>query len=211
MGMAFSNISVIGQKTFFENLISQNALTNNTFAFRLARNATDSGQGAQLTLGGYDSTKFSGPISWAPVVSETYWEVELVNVNYGNQTIRSAAAAAIDTGTTLIVASTADAAALYQAIPGSGQSTQGTEYYTFPCQSPPLVSLQFGDVAYLINPIDFSLGPDQPGSDQCVGAIIGQDVLPGSDLWIVGDTFLKSWYSIYDYDQKRVGFAQSNL
>ena len=41
----------------------------------------------------------------------------------------------------------------------------------------------------------------------CATAIAGMD-LPGN-LWILGDTFLRQYYSVYDLDNNRVGLARS--
>ncbi|KAG8907334.1 hypothetical protein FRB99_004581 [Tulasnella sp. 403] len=41
--------------------------------------------------------------------------------------------------------------------------------------------------------------------ETCVGGIMGQD----NDLAILGDEFLKSWYTVFDYENTQVGFAQA--
>lgn len=43
-----------------------------------------------------------------------------------------------------------------------------------------------------------------------VSKLVGTNALPvpsGMDTWLVGDTFLRQIYSVYDYDNKRFGFA----
>lgn len=35
----------------------------------------------QLCLGCYDSSKFSGGITWVPVVSQTYWSVSMTGIS----------------------------------------------------------------------------------------------------------------------------------
>ena len=57
---------------------------------------------------------------------------------------------------------------------------------------------------------DFNLGRTASGSTMCVGGVLAMgDGFP-DDLVIVGDAFLKSWYSIYDYSNgARVGLAAS--
>ena len=39
----------------------------------------------------------------------------------------------------------------------------------------------------------------------CISGLMGLDI--GKDIWIVGDIFLRKYYSIYDMDNDRVGLA----
>lgn len=118
--------------------------------------------------------------------------------------------AAIDTGTTLIVAPSAAAAAFFATIPGALPlpfvGGLGTTFYTIPCDSAPTVNLIFGGKAFDVNPLDLNFGkvsdatglPELPFlTSGCLAGIIGEDLVPGESLYIVGDTFLKNWYSTY--------------
>jgi cathepsin D len=40
-----------------------------------------------------------------------------------------------------------------------------------------------------------------------VGAIAGQDIGLGSNVWLLGDSFLKNVYSAFSFDKNAVGFA----
>ena len=70
----------------------------------------------------------------------------------------------------------------------------------------------------------FSLGETESGSGQCVGAIAGQDLGLGDNVWLLGDryalfptqffplltepqSFMKNVYSVFSFEQNAVGFA----
>jgi len=119
----------------------------------------------------------------------------------------------VDTGTTLIYVPTAAAEELYKQIPSASAAPEeiGTGYYLIPCSEMDTlssVSFVFGSSSFAVNSLDFNLGPLEEGSTDCVAGIIGADDVTGSgNFAIVGDEFLKNWYSVFDIGSNSVGFA----
>lgn len=67
--------------------------------------------------------------------------------------------------------------------------------------------------------LDFHIGGKTysvPGKDlviqaggTCLFAMMGMDI-PSGPKWILGDVFMRQYYTIFDYGNKRVGFATPN-
>lgn len=92
-----------------------------------------------------------------------------------------------------------------------------TFFWAFPCEKATthVVSLTFAGKDFAINPLDFSLGTlsQTLGVDlgnstlanvlenkYCLSAVVGTDFDATQNLYIVGDSFLKNWYSTYNYN-----------
>ncbi|CAE6406946.1 hypothetical protein ACGC1H_002276 [Rhizoctonia solani] len=202
MGLAFSSISSIGAPTFIENLYSQGKISSPTFGFRLASS------GSELYLGGADTSKYTGSITWASLTSKTYW-LTTGSSSVGN-TVGYSGAMIIDSGTTLVVGPTSSVKAWWAKVPGSracSTSACGASgYYTYPCSSPPSVSFTFNGRKFSVSSSDFNLGTTDDTGTTCVGAIVGTSGVP-DNAWIVGDTFMKNVYTVFDEANSRVGFA----
>ncbi|KAH9948670.1 aspartic peptidase domain-containing protein [Amylocystis lapponica] len=208
LGLAFGSIAASRQPTFFENLMSTKQLAAGVFAVHLTRGKET---GSEACFGCVDTTKTVGPINWNPVVSRTYWSIQMDGISPdATNTVPTNLTAAIDTGTSLIYVPDDVAKEFYGLIPGAQPAMQyGGGFYTFPCTGAPTVSLSFGGQAYSVDAGDFNLGRTATDSPDCVGGILALgDGFP-PDLAIIGDEFLKSWYSVYDYAGSRVGFAPS--
>ncbi|KAJ7023558.1 aspartic peptidase domain-containing protein [Mycena alexandri] len=116
------------------------------------------------------------------------------------------AGAAIDTGTSLIALPT-DIAEMINTMIGAKRSWNGQ--YTVDCNkipSLPEFSFYFGGKAYPLQGSDYILNLQET----CISSFTGLDLnLPGGPLWVVGDVFLRKYYTVYDLGRDAVGFAKS--
>ncbi|CAG8527665.1 2572_t:CDS:1 [Ambispora gerdemannii] len=202
LGMGLDKLSSQNAKTPFTQLVEQKAVKDPVFGFFLGRKKD--GSDSQLTLGGVDSSKFTGQLKYNKLVGKDgFWEIALDDASVDDKPLRfSKKTAVIDTGTTLLIAPPDDAAAIHKAIKGAVYK-QG-EYYV-PCNTKAVVSLTFGGVAYKISLKDL-VRERTNQNDMCVSGITGGNI-GGANQWLVGDTFLKNVYSVYDTEKLAVGFA----
>jgi cathepsin D len=223
MGLAFSAISSTRSTPFWRALGSQ--LSASVMAFYLTRfkddlGAKDEEPGGVFTLGGTNSTLFTGDIEFLrmPSGTPTFWLLPMSAITVQGQSVQIAtgnsALAAIDTGTTLIGGPTVDVNAIWAAVPGSAPIVNQQGFFSFPCSTTVQVTLSFGGKAWPISTTDMNLGQISRGSSRCLGAIfdlsLGSNIPSGSGnpSWVVGDTFLKNVYSVFSADTSSIGFAQ---
>lgn len=236
MGMGFSAIANSGQPTFFERLMALGEVSKPEFSFYLGRAASGTGSSSELTLGGADSSKYTGTPKSHPVTVKGYWQLALDAVSVsGKNAANTAGQSAIDTGTSIIIAPNAAASSIFAQIPGAypmllASGSLAETLYAYPCNTPAsaLPEFVFGNTSYGLNALDFNLGSvglslstvapqiletDLLGTGaSCTAAIIGVDIEPGESFYVVGDTFLKSWYSTFSYGtagQATVSFAKA--
>ncbi|KAI0081991.1 acid protease [Panus rudis PR-1116 ss-1] len=225
MGLAFQALASTESTPFWQTLLNDNQLASPEMAFWLTReldnpNAQEDEFGGEFTLGGTNTSLFTGDIEFINMPQQrqnTFWLLTMTAVTVQGQQVSiptgNAALSAIDTGTTLIGGPSAGVKAIYAAIPGS-QALSGSlaGFFSYPCTTQIQVSMSFGGKLWPIDPADMNLGRIPSG--QCLGGIF--DLTQGSDVgsgggnpsWVVGGTFLKNVYSVYRADPPSIGFAQ---
>lgn len=213
LGLGFPGNAVSQQTPFFNNLAEQGKLASNLFSFFMTRNDA---QGSELCLGCMDTTKFTGELSFFPLDPtatnnvQLFWNIASDGATVNGGTPTGSLATVIDSGTSLIFVPTDVATAIYSQIPGAQPATDPSlqGFYTAPCDAinNANVSFVFGGKSFNVDPADFNLGAVQTGSNDCVAGVGdgGQ-----SNLAILGDEFMKNWYSVFDLGGERVGFAQA--
>jgi cathepsin D len=206
LGLGLSSSSNSGQLTVMETMARNKLLESNIVGISLQRESDGTTDG-EITFGGIDSSKYSGDITYTSVVANSnMWKIPVdgaaVNGKSTNLTDKSAI---VDTGTSFILLPPEDAATLHSLIP---DSTPSGSNFIIPCASTVEVEFTFSGVTYSVPPSDY-VGSSTSVSGTCYSNIIGQQAF-GPDDWLLGDVFLKNVYSIWDYDQKRIGFADRN-
>jgi cathepsin D len=71
----------------------------------------------------------------------------------------------------------------------------------------PTIAFTIGGQSLSLSTTSFNLGPVNATSEECIGSIVSH-VSWSEQLWVLGDAFLKNYYTIFDYGKQRVGFAQ---
>ncbi|CCA68230.1 related to cathepsin d (lysosomal aspartyl protease) [Serendipita indica DSM 11827] len=217
MGLAFRGIAASGGMPFWLRLANGGVFDRPMMSFCLTRfldvdGASALEPGGYFTLGGVNSSLYSGDIDFVPLPDEgqTYWELPLKTFSVNGATIPlandSTSDAAIDTGTTLIGAPTAIIDQMMTHIPGSFSGQDEYEaYFMYPCNSSVQVQFSFGSRLWTVGPRDFKLIEFSNGT--CVSSFFRLSPGSSSPKWIIGDTFLKTVYSVFQYDPPAIGFA----
>jgi hypothetical protein len=199
LGLGFDTISVGGVETVFHNAMDQGQVSSPMFAFYLGDN-----RDGELTFGGYDREKFEGELEWVPLSETTYWKIDMDGVKMGGY--RSGSTNAIvDSGTSLITGPSKDIKQIARTI---GATPTITGQYTVDCESLDLIP----DMAWTIAGKDYIVkGKDLvlQSSGMCLLALMGMDFPAPGPQWILGDVFMRTYYTVFDFEGERVGFAKA--
>ncbi len=60
-----------------------------------------------------------------------------------------------------------------------------------------------------MTPKDYVLEVSQSGVNECVMGIMGSDFPEGFNYFILGDSFMRRYYSFFDKQNNRVGFIDT--
>jgi saccharopepsin len=206
LGLGYDTISVNKIPPPFYNLVDQGLIDEPVFAFYLSDTA-NSGSQSEAVFGGVDENHYTGPITKIPLRRKAYWEVDLDAITFGDQTAEIENTGVIlDTGTSLIGLPSAFAELLNKEI-GAKKGFNGQ--YTVDCKARdtlPDLTFTLTGHNFTIDAHDYIL--EVQGS--CISAFMGFDVpAPAGPLAILGDAFLRKWYSIYDLGNNAVGLAKA--
>ncbi|GFO41543.1 cathepsin d [Plakobranchus ocellatus] len=213
MGMALEPASFFKQPSVFENMVEQNVVGAPVFAFYLAKPRTPSisERGSMLTLGGTNPELYSGDFTHVDVTKPGYWQFQLDNVKvkgHARGVCRGAKQALVDTGTTLTVGPIREIDDLNMRL-GARRIQFAPGMWSFNCLE--LNSLP--DVEFFTNGQVLTMTKDEyvmKVNGLCISAFSGRtytkDQVP---YWVLGTSFMKAYYTKFDLENKRIGFAKA--
>lgn len=203
LGLGFDTISVNKIVPPFYNMIEQDLVDEKVFAFYL----TDDKSQSEAIFGGIDESRYSGDLTYLPLRRKAYWEVDFDAISFGDaKADLDNTGVILDTGTSLIALPSTLADLLNKEM-GAKKGYNGQ--YSIDCakrDSLPDVTFTLSGKEFAITPYDYIL--ELQGS--CISTFMAMDFPePVGPLAILGDAFLRRWYSVYDLENGAVALAKS--
>ncbi|KAK7878522.1 hypothetical protein WMY93_030358 [Mugilogobius chulae] len=201
LGLAFQSISSDNVVPVFYNMISQSLVAEPVFSVYLSGNDQ---QGSEVLFGGIDSSYYTGSITWIPLSSASYYQINMDSVTINGQTVACSGGcqAIIDTGTSLIVGPTTDINNMNSWV-GATLNQYGEGVVN--CQN--LASMP--DVTFTLNGNAFTVPASAYVSQSSSGCTTGFGQGGSQALWILGDVFIREYYAIFDTQAQYIGLAKS--
>lgn len=195
LGLAYGSISVDHLPTF----VDSSNLSDKSFSFYLHENPEKS----YMTLPGFDQEAMNGQeFTFHNVVEQKYYSLALTGLRKGDKKINADGfKAVIDSGTSVLVGPNTLVKPLIEGITVNDDCS-GIE-------SLPDITFQIDNIDYVLTYNDYVLKVTQGDQTECVLAVMGQDFPAGFNYFILGDSFMRRYYSFFDKNNNRVGFIDS--
>merc|ERR1719375_2855405 len=198
LGLALPQMAEAAGFSVMDCMVHDKVLKANIFSVFFGANDNED---SEITFGEFREERIASSLFYAPVSTPGYWQVKMEDVTIDNQrqklcSGKDGCQVAVDTGTSLLAGPTdiinslidrlsvADDCANFKKLPPLGFVVQGH-----------VLNLRADDY------VDKS-------SDGCSVALMSMDIPPPKGpLFIFGDPFLRKYYTVYDRQELRVGFA----
>lgn len=209
LGMGWPSISVNKITPPMQNAIKQGKIEKGVFSFYLPMTADKFGE---LDIGGIDKKKYSGDLFYQNLSSKSYWMIDMDGVYAADTRIGDVTRAIVDSGTSLIAGPSDDVAKFAEKI-GATKVPLGQGTYTIGCDkidSLPDLEILIGSKSFPIPPQVYIIEQKIAFFKTCILGLIGFDIPhPKGPFWILGDVFMREYFTVFDIDNARVGFAKA--
>ncbi|KAG8894506.1 hypothetical protein FRC00_008862, partial [Tulasnella sp. 408] len=217
-GLAQDRLATISNgRTIFSRLVSERRLERDVLGIRLVKKEREERQAVGATVDGGGGAYAFGHVeeqwivggeaglTWVDVTSSNYWGIPMDDAQMEGKSILDNGTprrAILDTGTSLIITSTALAASIHARIPEAYQSQSGG-VWIIPCSQPSTpgsnVFFVIGGRRFGVPKQDLAWKPLDSDGFWCVSGVQG-----GMESFtILGAMFIKSHYVALRYNDKR--------
>lgn len=196
LGLALPQMAQGPSFSIMDHLVQNKALRQPLFSVFLSDSDMEN---SEITFGAVKDEHTVTPMFWQPVVRETgYWQVQIedITINNKKQSLCNDCQVAVDTGTSQLAGPTEVIQELSKRLDVKSDCSN--------FNSLPDLGFVIGENIMNLKPQDYV----DKGSEGCEVSLMPLDVPPpNGPLFIFGDPFLRKYYTAYDAENKKVGFA----
>jgi cathepsin D len=208
LGMSFPSLSAADYTPVVDNIIKQKLLAPNIFSFYYSQLPK---QTSAIILGTPNPNLYSGSMRFIEVSRPFYWELHLKDILIDKKSLgvcpNGPCKVVVDTGTSLLTGPSQYVSNILHTIqvPSNCHDIDGLPTLTYILQD------RHGDYEFTLEPEFYVLRSDPSRKDRpryCKPGFMALDVpSPRGPLWILGDTFMRKYYTAFNRDGNSVGFA----
>ncbi|XP_029428185.1 gastricsin-like isoform X2 [Rhinatrema bivittatum] len=225
LGLAYPSISVANATTVLEGMMQENLLNAPIFSVYLKGLGEDSFSGSgedasgsssqeeslyggEVIFGGTDPTLYTGDIYWTEVTEQAYWQIAIEEFAINGQATgwcSQGCQGIVDTGTSLLTVPEQYMDDLLASIGAEKNESGESVLMCSEIQTMPTISFTINGASLPLTPSAYVL---QSNGTCFLG--ISSTYVPsqnGQPLWILGDVFLREYYTIFDFGNNQIGFA----
>ncbi|GFO41564.1 cathepsin d [Plakobranchus ocellatus] len=203
LGMGFAHLSVDRKPTVFDKMVEQNLVPAPVFSFYFQSYREDKDESESvLTLGGTNPDHYTGNF--------TFVDLTRVRMSNGFGTFcKQGCPAIVDSGNTLIIGPFTETGDLNRRL--GGIRVLGIPgMYRFHCSR----LNRMPDLEFIINGTPLTLTSKEYTMEvdgTCLSAILGRRFgYRKPRYWILGTFFMRTYYTQFDRENFRIGFAKAN-
>jgi len=203
VGLAFPPLAAEGTVPFFDNLVKQGVVKDPIFSFYLAQHPGSSR--SEVMIGATRPELHSKPFKYHKLLSEDdYWSICMNDIEIGGKPQHlctdqpnGCCKLVVDTGTSFF---TGPSEGVEKVLPQIHVDRDCANRDSLP------------NLTFVVDGERYTLGSEAYsvvlGGGRCMTAMMSLDVgPPRGPLWILGDVFLREFYSVFDRVNNRVGLA----
>ncbi|XP_058011257.1 pepsin A-like [Ahaetulla prasina] len=199
LGLAFPRLSASGATPVFDNMMSEGLVSQDLFSVFLS---SDDQRGSFVMFGGIESSYFTGSLNWVPIAAELYWQITVDSITVNGQAIACSGGcqAFVDTGTSLLTGPPNGIASIQNFI--GGQYSNGQ--YIVNCNA----INELPDIVFTINGIQYPVPASayiRQFQNYCTSGF--QNMPFQSEVWVLGDIFIRQYYCVFDRANNQIGLA----
>lgn len=204
MGLGWPSLAFDGTTVLLTRLLDASIVDDAIFSFYFTKD--ENTKVAELTFGGAKPEHHNGDFSWIPMIShhEPYWTLKLDDFLIDGKSMGfcgNGCRIVMDTGSSFFSGPSGDVGTILQ-------HTRAQRDCSNIDALPPLAFVM-GGRKFEMQPKDYILHHEAAGT--CVTAFSGLDVGgPRGPLWVLGDVFIRKFYTTFDIRNMKVGFAEAN-
>jgi len=197
LGLALDEMSQSTEFNLVSQLAKQKKLKKNVFSVFLSDSNTEM---SEITFGDIKHHHMASELFWAPVSRPTgYWQVQIEDIAIDNMKLELCknCQVAVDTGTSQLAGPSDVIAELVNKLDVKSDCSNFASL-------PRLGFVMNGGKVLNLEPDDYV----DNGPDGCEVSLMPLDVPPpNGPLFIFGDPFLRKYYTVYDPEERKIGFA----
>ncbi|KAH8391418.1 hypothetical protein KR200_011719 [Drosophila serrata] len=204
LGLAYDTIAIGGVTPLLYNLVNQGQIEYLGFSIYFQRNGTNALSGGELILGATDSRLYSGCLTYVPISTPAYFQFEMTSATLNGSKLCSNCETILDAGTSMIVVP-GKAIKKINKLLGVTNPNDASGVFFVDCSTVSLLPDMIFTIARKELPLKSSQYVLQYGN-VCVSSFTS---LEGNSLWVLGDSFMGAYYTVFDLEYHQIGIGKA--